>query len=912
MSNITAALYAPDHLSVNLQHFAYNVQQHPRFSWWNHSSFSDASQAAYQLVIFKRLQDRDHQTYLYDSGWVHSAQNSAITAADLADSLHPGDLYYWQVRIKDNLGHTSDFSQPAKFICADPALPVQQGIWRQSQPKSGEELAHIGNVVFLRSPQLTIDTNDVDTAVVVAFARGNEPIFAQSFDLYVNGHCLGVGSARQQEHDHGTDRTAVYYNVYDATDYLENGINTIAALATSSSDRRAFWCQLIVYKHDGTKEVVTTADPSWRALDGSSAFGDFGVKIRSQYFGMVSENIDMRYYPQNWASKTFDDHDWPAAWRNPQPMIADDEVLVPYRSENTERIEVHDANKRIVTFSPQNRLIDLGKEIIGGLTVDLASDTDQRVTVLMGEQLEDNGHVRHDMACGPDYVENWTLVKGENHFTTLQMKNFRYVELLGFEGDLHLDAINGWAMQQRFPDNEGNFQSDSDLLNREYELSKYTIKATNQDVFVDSQARERRPYEGDLLVNANTSYTVSANYSLARHSLDYLIDNPTWPEDYKLFAIEMAWLDFLYTGDDTLLKTRYTALQYKLNRGKSAESFDGASQSFKGSLKNSKGVDNFDEKVGLVTNDGLVDWPISERDGFVEGTYNTPFNAIFYGAYSTMAKIAKVLHHDDDAAHYQDRAATIKKNLIDKLYDDETGRFFDSLNADQTINRHTSHHASAYALCYGVYTDQAMADRLSQFVANNGQFVGSIYFIYFMLKGLFESGHAADAITLLTDPNDQKDHKSFAAILDSLKATIAPEAWSNHYKPNLTLSHPWGATPGLTIVQGIAGIMPIEPGFSTFRIKVRAGNLTHLNLTTPSVKGLITVHYQQDAGNQTLEVAIPMNAKAQVELPAQAHQVAVQDQFGKDWTTAVQHDDQTLTIPAGSYRITYQQGTVGK
>ncbi|UYN56028.1 trehalase family glycosidase [Lacticaseibacillus chiayiensis] len=277
-------------------------------------------------------------------------------------------------------------------------------------------------------------------------------------------------------------------------------------------------------------------------------------------------------------------------------------------------------------------------------------------------------------------------------------------------------------------------------------------------------------------------------------------------------------------------------------------------------LKNSKGVDNFAEKVGLVTNDGLVDWPISERDGFVEGTYNTPFNAIFYGAYSTMAKIDKVLHHDDDAAHYQDRAATIKENLIAKLYDDATGRFFDSLNADQQINRHTSHHASAYALCYGVYTDQAMADRLSQFVANDGQFVGSIYFIYFMLKDLFESGHAADAITLLTDPNDQKDHKSFAAILDSLKATIAPEARSNFYKPNPTLSHPWGATPGLTIVQGILGIMPIEPGFSTFRIKVRPGKLTHLNLTTPSVKGLITVHYQQEADNRILEVAVPMNA----------------------------------------------------
>lgn len=93
----------------------------------------------------------------------------------------------------------------------------------------------------------------------------------------------------------------------------------------------------------------------------------------------------------------------------------------------------------------------------------------------MGEQLNEDGHVRHEMACGPDYIENWTLVKGQNQFTTLQMKNFRYVELLGFEGDLPLDAINGWALQQAFPDNESQFDSDSELLNREYELSKYTI-----------------------------------------------------------------------------------------------------------------------------------------------------------------------------------------------------------------------------------------------------------------------------------------------------------------------------------------------------------------------------------------------------------------------------------------------------
>lgn len=125
----------------------------------------------------------------------------------------------------------------------------------------------------------------------------------------------------------------------------------------------------------------------------------------------------------------------------------------------------------------------------------------------------------------------------------------------------------------------------------------------------------------------------------------------------------------------------------------------------------------------------------------------------------------------------------LKKSLISHLYDSTTGRFYDSLNADLSVNQHTAHHSTAYALCYGIYDSQQMADKISRFVANDGKFVGSIYFIYFMLKGLIDSGHADDAVELLTNPDDRKDQKTFAAILNTLKATIAPEAWSNHYKP---------------------------------------------------------------------------------------------------------------------------------
>lgn len=898
-------LLMPTHLNVNLLSFAYNVEQSPVFSWWDHSRLSNSYQTAFQIVVSKRLHELANQTYLFNSGWVAVTNNTAVKLAQLSSLLQSGELYYWQVRIKDNHGNISDFSEPNKFICDDKLNESPKGIWSSKTSTVDQELPKLGNVAFIRSPQITLNSAEIDTAVITAFSRGNEPLFAQGFDLFMNGRSIGVGSARPQADYDGSDQTGIYYNKYDVTEFIKNGKNVISSLATASSKRKAFWCQLDVYRTDGTKKRVIVTDSSWKALDGSSAFGDFGVKMRSLYFGQVSENVDMRYYPQNWTTVNFQDDGWDNAWVNPNVMVNTSERLVPYRSENTLRIDSHQPTKKISKLGPQNYLIDLGKEIIGGVNVHLDSQLLQRVTVLMGEQLKDDGHVRHHLACGPDYVENWTLVQGENSFTTLQMKNYRYIELVGFKGDLKLNDINGWAMEQAFPETESSFESDNDLLNREYELSKYSIKATNQDVFVDSQARERRPYEGDLLVNGNTSYVVSSHYSLGRHSLDYLIDNPTWPEDYKLFNVEMAWLDYLYTENDELLHDRYDDLKVKFNRGKGADSFDGAAHDFMGTLRNGKGIDNFDEQVGLVTNDGLIDWPIRERDGFVEGEYNTPFNAIYFGTYRMMSKIAKVTNHPNDVRFYEQRANRIKQQLIDKLYDPQTGRFYDSLNKDLSVNKHTSHHASAYALCYGVYDGQNMADKISKFVANDGEFIGSVYFIYFMLKGLIDSGHANDAITLLTNDDNRKDKKTFAAILDQLNATIAPEAWSNAYKPNLTLSHPWGATPGLTIVQGIMGINPIKPGFETFRIKIRPGNLSYLRVTTPSSRGIIKAKYKRENRHVQINVDIPMNTEAVIDLEKGSQTVVIQDIDGNQLSGDLSTENRA-TLSSGKYQISYE------
>ena len=46
--------------------------------------------------------------------------------------------------------------------------------------------------------------------------------------------------------------------------------------------------------------------------------------------------------------------------------------------------------------------------------------------------------------------------------------------------------------------------------------------------------------------------------------MEYLIFHPTWPTEWSLQNIPLAWNDYLYTGDDSFLKKYYSELQKKM------------------------------------------------------------------------------------------------------------------------------------------------------------------------------------------------------------------------------------------------------------------------------------------------------------------------------------------------------------
>ncbi|HTG55197.1 MAG TPA: hypothetical protein VL943_02930, partial [Niabella sp.] len=118
---------------------------------------------------------------------------------------------------------------------------------------------------------------------------------------------------------------------------------------------------------------------------------------------------------------------------------------------------------------------------------------------------------------------------------------FRYCELENYPEQVsHLDIVRQ-SVHYPFNDYAASFHSSDTVLNQVWELCKYSIKATSfMGTYVDGD-RERIPYEADALINQLGHYYTDREFSMARHSNEYLIYNATWPAEWNLQILIMAW-----------------------------------------------------------------------------------------------------------------------------------------------------------------------------------------------------------------------------------------------------------------------------------------------------------------------------------------------------------------------------------
>ncbi len=525
--------------------------------------------------------------------------------------------------------------------------------------------------------------------------------------------------------------------------------------------------------------------------------------------------------------------------------------------------------------------VDFGKASFGQLKVTFESARgDDTVTVRFGEAVLPDGRINRAPGGTIRYASYDVPLRQGRHTYTVEFapdrRNtgaqaikmpdyigevlpFRYVEIEGYTGDLDKSDIVRANVNYPFDDYAAHFESSDPVLNAVWELCKYSIKATSfAGVYVDGD-RERIPYEGDVYINQLSHYGVDKEYSLARHSHEYVMHHATWPTEWILQSVLIAYHDYLYTGDIRSASHYYEDLKAKLllplreanglistRTGKQDEALMRAIHFNGKSLRD------------------IVDWPHTggfgmvgngETDGFVFTDYNAVVNAYHYQALRDMQRIAGELGRTDDAKQFGAYAEETYGAFQSLLWDAQQGAYQDGIGAD-----HASLHTNMMAMAFGL-VPEANRTPVMDFIRSRGM-ACSVFGSQFLLDAIYNAGDADYGLALLTSQSDRSWYNMIRA-----GSTITMEAWDNKYKPNQDWNHAWGAVPANIIPRKLMGVEPLEPGWKTFRVRPQIGSLASASINVPTIRGNVSLSCVQDDSLYTMTLTVPANASAYVELP---------------------------------------------
>lgn len=553
--------------------------------------------------------------------------------------------------------------------------------------------------------------------------------------------------------------------------------------------------------------------------------------------------------------------------------------------------------------------VDFGKAAFGTAELTAVSPDDGRtVTVHLGERLSakntvhrkpggtiryravkmaiKKGRQTHRLAIPPD-KRNTGGAAVKMPKDLFEVLPFRYVELEGWPGELDKKDITQLAVHVPFDEGASAFSSSDETLNAVWDLCKYSIKATSfLGVYVDGD-RERIPYEADAYINQLCHYGVDRDFATARYSHEYLMLHPTWPTEWPLHSVLMAWADYLYSGELTSARAFYDDLKVKTLSDLARE--DGLISTRTGKVTREL-VTRLHFSAGFKPSKlrDIVDWPAGERDKYDFKDVNTVVNAFHHRTLVIMGELAEALGKPGEAQGYKARAERVAGAFNEKLFNSKTGLYVDGEGST-----HSSLHANMIPMALGLVPEPRKA-RVAKFIKSKGM-ACSVYGAQYLLEALYEAGEAEAALALMLS----RERRSWWNMIRE-GSTVALEAWGQQYKPNLDWNHAWGAVPANIIPRYLLGVRPLEPGFKRILVAPQPGSLAHARGKVPALPGAVQVDYAKSDSGYRLSLELPKGTTARVVLPETSAR------------STVLHNDKPARSVEGSKRFTIDPVGSGK
>jgi alpha-L-rhamnosidase len=761
---------------------------------------------------------------------------------------------WWQVRITDNHGNTSRWSDPAWWETGVmPGTPWQaewiSPAWTEDSTKSNP------------SPYLR---KEFPLEKEIFQAR----LYISSHGLYraeINGQKVG-----DQEFTPGwtSYATRLQYQVYDVTSLVVSGGNALGIVLGDGwyrgnlawRDNRNVWgtelsaiAELRVTFGDGSTTVIGT-DPSWKAAIGPILASDI-------YNG---ERYDARLEKQGWSRASYDD----AGWIPVKTVSLPKEKLIA--SEGPPVRIINELEPVSIKKVGEEWLVDMGQNMVGWIRIRVPGKPGDTIVLRHAEVLDKEGNVYYANLRSAQQTNRYICKGGEETFEPhFSFQGFRYVVVSGYPGELAADRIRGMVIHSDM-EPAGTFRCSDPLINQLQHNILWGLKGNFLDVPTDCPQRdERLGWTGDAQVfaptacfnmNAASFYTKWLKDLAADQGKDGRIPHviPDILEGggatgWADAGIVIPWVLYLEYGDLSVLENQY-----------------GSMKKWIGFMESHAGEDYIWQE----------DWHFGDWLSFDDNKSNymgayttTDLIATAYYAYSSgiVSKVAALLGEGEDARSYAELSQKVRQAFNEEFVT-PNGRL-------------VAHTQTAYtlALAFGLLdpeTAARSAGHLGKDVQQFGHITTGFLGTPLISQTLTEHGMIDLAYMLL----NRKEYPSWLYPV-TMGATTIWERWDGQ-KPDSTFQTPgmnsfnhyaYGAI-GKWLYQVVAGIGADvdRPGYKHVIIRPRpGGGLTSARATHESMYGSIVSGWELDGETMTMEVVIPANTTATLYIPGLAGDITL-------------------------------------
>lgn len=468
--------------------------------------------------------------------------------------------------------------------------------------------------------------------------------------------------------------------------------------------------------------------------------------------------------------------------------------------------------KRIYPVNTDKRedgtLYDFGKEVYGYLLID--SSTDDKLHVSYGESLSEAVDIKFSTVQED--------ISGKTSYR-LRPRAFRYIFIPGSHSDLKVSADFEYLPLEY----KGSFHSDSDDVNKIWDMCAYTLLLTSREVQLEAVKRDRWLWGGDAYQAYKfNNYLFFDKEIIRRSTIALRGKEPVYEHintiaDYSLFWIIGLYEYYLFYKDDEFIKFIYPKAVSLLD--------------FCRKRVNGEGF------IKRVPGDWIfIDWANIDKSG--ESCISAE-QMLYIAANNSMAKLSEIV--GDDKSKFEKEAQILKEKVNAFFWDGEKGAYIDNYESGK---RNVTRHANIFAILYDIASKE-QAESICKNVLFNDK-IEKITTPYF-------EGYELEVMGKLSEFDfiENKIRTYWKGMLDLGATTVWEEfdpslTGDEHYamygkKYDKSLCHAWGAAPIYLLGRFFMGVYPTKPGFETFSVKPHLGGFGFIEGSVPIMGGDVKI-----------------------------------------------------------------------